>query len=204
MNDKFFSIPSEKQQRIINAAYKVFSQNSYKKSPMSEIAREGGISKALLFHYFTNKKDLYLYLWDYAIGITRKAMLHYMVLETDDFFEILKRGLMAKCQLMRGYPYIFSFSLKAYYEQLPEIKESIKTSYLDISLISKKKVLEKADFSHFRKDINPDVMYDEIFYAVDGYMLNKYRSGHIVPDEIELETEELIAFWKTVYTQGGK
>ncbi len=31
MNDKFFNLPLEKQQRIINAAYKVFSQSSYKK-----------------------------------------------------------------------------------------------------------------------------------------------------------------------------
>ena len=57
MNDKFFSLPLDKQQRIINAAYKVFSQNNYKKAPMAEIASEGDISKALLFHYFTNKKS---------------------------------------------------------------------------------------------------------------------------------------------------
>ena len=38
MNDKFFKLPLEKQRRIINAAYKVFSENSYKKAPMSEIA----------------------------------------------------------------------------------------------------------------------------------------------------------------------
>lgn len=31
MNDKFFSLPEEKQQRIINAGYHVFSKNSYKK-----------------------------------------------------------------------------------------------------------------------------------------------------------------------------
>ncbi len=31
MNNKFFKLPLEKQQRIINAAYKVFSQSSYKK-----------------------------------------------------------------------------------------------------------------------------------------------------------------------------
>lgn len=31
MNDKFFTLPEEKQQAIINAGYRVFSQNSYKK-----------------------------------------------------------------------------------------------------------------------------------------------------------------------------
>lgn len=38
MNEKFFSLPIEKQEAIINAGYRVFSENSYKKSPMSEIA----------------------------------------------------------------------------------------------------------------------------------------------------------------------
>ena len=52
MNEKFFSLPAEKQQAIINAGYRVFSQNSYKKSPMNDIAEAAGISKALLFHYF--------------------------------------------------------------------------------------------------------------------------------------------------------
>ena len=61
MNEKFFSLPEEKQLAIINAGYRVFSQNSYKKSPMIEIAAEADISKSLLFYYFRNKKELYLY-----------------------------------------------------------------------------------------------------------------------------------------------
>lgn len=40
MNEKFFALPEEKQQRIINAGYDVFSKNSYKKSPVGEIAIE--------------------------------------------------------------------------------------------------------------------------------------------------------------------
>ena len=51
MNDKFFSLPKERQQAILNAGYHVFSQNSYKKSPVSEIAAAAGISKSLLFYW---------------------------------------------------------------------------------------------------------------------------------------------------------
>lgn len=58
VNERFFSLPEEKQLAIINGGYRVFSQNSYKKSPMSEIAAEAGISKSLLFHYFKNKREL--------------------------------------------------------------------------------------------------------------------------------------------------
>lgn len=203
MNDKFFKLPLEKQQRIINAAYKVFSQNSYKKAPMSEIAEEGGISKALLFHYFGNKKGLYLYLWINAMEMTRKAVREYKTLETNDFFEMLKRSLLSKCSLMRDYPHMYAFSLRAYYETDSEIKNAIQDNYSDVSKASEKIVFEKMDTSWFRQDIDLKTMYDEIFYAIDGYMLKKYRSSIIVPNEIEQEIIVLIDFWKKVYTQEG-
>ena len=38
MNERFYQLPDEKQKKIINAGFSVFSRNSYKKSPMSEIA----------------------------------------------------------------------------------------------------------------------------------------------------------------------
>lgn len=61
MNKKFFALPVQKQEAILNAGFCVFSQNSYKKSPTSEIADAAGISKSLLFHYFYNKRELYLF-----------------------------------------------------------------------------------------------------------------------------------------------
>ena len=64
MKESFFALPEEKRQAIINAGYRVFSENSYKNSPMSEIAEAAGISKSLLFYYIRNKKELYLFLWD--------------------------------------------------------------------------------------------------------------------------------------------
>ena len=203
MNNKFFSLSIEKQQRIINAAYKVFSENSYKKAPMSEIADEGGVSKALLFHYFINKKELYMYLWENAIEITRKEIIEYKTLETSDFFEMLKRSLLSKCAIMRKHPHIYAFSLRAYYETFPEIKEVIQKSYSKASNASEIIVFEKIDTSVLRKDIDLKSMYSEIFYAVDGYMLNKYRFGQIIPDEIENEIEELIEVWKKIYTERG-
>ncbi len=68
MNGKFFTLPEEKQKRIINAAYVVFAGSSYQKASMSRVAAAGGISKSLLFHYFQNKKELYLYFGRISTG----------------------------------------------------------------------------------------------------------------------------------------
>ena len=95
MNEKFFSLPAEKQQAIINAGYRVFSQNSYKKSPMNDIAEAAGISKALLFHYFHNKKELYLFLWEQCARLTHAYLERFHCYEQADVFEMMFRGLQA-------------------------------------------------------------------------------------------------------------
>ena len=200
MNEKFFALPQDKQQRIINAAYKVFAMNCYKKAPMSEIAYEGGISKALLFHYFKNKKELYVYLWDNAMELTRRTMRMYETTQTTDFFEMLKRSLFAKCSLMREYPYIYQFSLQAYYETEQDTKQAVQTSFFAESQTSEQTVLEIVDTASLRSDISLSMIYQEIIYAIDGYMLSKYKAGAINADEIEKEIETLIDFWKKVYT----
>ena len=67
---------------------------------MSRIAAAGGISKSLLFHYFQNKKELYLYLWENINRISCEIELKYYK-ETTDFFEIMTRKILARCEFMR-------------------------------------------------------------------------------------------------------
>lgn len=199
MNDKFFQLPSEKQQRIINAAYKVFSQNSYKKAPMSEIADESGISKALLFHYFMNKHELYMFLWNRSIEQIHKASSKYCVVDTTDFFEILHRSLLAKCSVVRSYPYLYQFAANAYYEQDPKIKSSIQANFHHVSKNSEDILWETADMSKFRQDIDIRFMYQEILWTSDGYLRQMILSGKLKADQMEKDFERMIEQWKKVY-----
>ena len=89
MNDKFFSLPEEKQWRILNAGFRVFANHSYKKAPVSEIAAEAGISKSLLFYYFHNKKELYFFLWKKAAEISLDTLQECKCYEPDDLFEAM-------------------------------------------------------------------------------------------------------------------
>ena len=67
MNSKFFDLNKKKQDRMINAALKVFALNGYRHASTDEIVKEAMISKGLLFHYFTNKIGLYLFIYDYSV-----------------------------------------------------------------------------------------------------------------------------------------
>ena len=74
MNEKWFALPAAKRRAVLRAGCRVFGAGSYKKASMQAIADEAGVSKSLLFHYFRNKKELYLYLWEQAAKVTEKAL----------------------------------------------------------------------------------------------------------------------------------
>mgnify|MGYP001006429114 FL=1 len=52
-------IDEQKRQRVIRASIEEFAKG-YEVASTNEIVRKAGISKGLLFHYFGNKKNLYM------------------------------------------------------------------------------------------------------------------------------------------------
>lgn len=199
MNDKFFSLPLEKQNQMLNAAYKVFSNNSYRKASMLDIAQEGGVSKSLLFHYFYNKQALYLYLWDFALKKTQETASHFKVTETEDFFEMLKRNLIAKCTLIRHYPYLHTFCLKAYYEPDLDIQNSIQINVQNIAIDNESLLLEAMKGTKFRSDIDLNLMYREMTWAADGYLRQRMLLSNWNTDEVERDFLALIEQWRKIY-----
>lgn len=90
MNEKFFRLPEEKRQRIINGGFRVFSGSPYRKCSMQEIADAAGISKSLLFFYFRNKKELYLFLWEKASEITERYLEEHRCRMEQDFRRLIQ------------------------------------------------------------------------------------------------------------------
>ena len=91
MNDKFFDLKREKQDRIINAGLKIFARYGYRHAATDEIVREAGISKGLLFHYFTNKVGIYVFLMDYSVRYLLLELSRNVKETETDFFEICKQ-----------------------------------------------------------------------------------------------------------------
>lgn len=158
MNERFYALAPEKQQAIINAGYRVFSQNSYKNSPMSEIAAEAGISKSLLFHYFHNKKELYLFLWDKCAETTIEFLTRYGCYGQTELFESMERGMRAKMEIIRQYPDMGNFTIKAFYEKDAGISAAIQESYHRYYNL-------KADKT--RLNLDPSQFYTRTGYSYD-------------------------------------
>lgn len=49
----------ERRRRLLELGQDLFARHSYEELSMAQIAREAGISKALLYHYFPSKQDYF-------------------------------------------------------------------------------------------------------------------------------------------------
>ena len=200
MNEKFFSLPEAKQQAIINAGYRVFSQNSYKNSPMSEIAEAAGISKALLFHYFHNKKELYLFLWDKCAETTIETMSRYDCYGQTLLFEAMERGMRVKMEIIRRYPDMGVFTIRAFYEKDEEICAAIQESYHRYFNLKADQTRLNLDPAQFVPGVDVAMMYREMYWASEGYLWEKVQQGGAMDiDQMEKDFMELLKFWKNVY-----
>ena len=199
MNERFFSLPMEKQQAILNAGYRVFSQNSYKNSPMSEIADAAGISKSLLFHYFDNKKELYLYLWERCAQTTIEFLTRYECYEQTELFESMERGMRAKMEIIRLYPDMGNFVLKAFYEKDPEICAAIQESYHKYFNLKADRTRMNLDPKQFIPGLDIPMMYREMYWASEGYLWEMMQRGNPDMEQMEKDFTKLINFWKSIY-----
>lgn len=199
MNERFFHLPKEKQQAIINAGYRVFSRNSYRNSPMSEIADAAGISKSLLFHYFRNKKELYLFLWDKCAETTIAYLTEYGCYGQTELFESMERGMRAKMEIIRMYPDMGTFTIKAFYEKDEDICAAIQESYHKYFNLKADKTRLNLDPAQFIEGLDVAMMYREMYWASEGYLWETVQSGNMDVDQMEKDFKKLMAFWRSVY-----
>ena len=113
MNEKFFDLKKEKQDRMINAALKFFAENGYRRASTDDMVKEAGISKGLLFHYFGSKLGLYEFVYDYSVKFLTMELSSVLHQEETDFFVLRGQIEQAKVAVMKNFPYVQLFLYRA-------------------------------------------------------------------------------------------
>lgn len=191
MNEKFYALPFAKQNAIINTASKVFSKSDYKHATTDAIVKEAGISKGLLFHYFGNKKGLYLFLYRYCIDFLRREIPKYANSQETDFFDILFQTQRAKVAIMKQHPYMMQYLMTAYFEKDEEVAEDLGLQNTDIIGQSIEAVLRRTDYTKFKDGVDVRKVLKMIVWTSDGMVRDAIAYAEneaprfAVPDEME-------------------
>ena len=195
MNDKFFDLKKEKQDRMINAALKVIALNGYKHASTDDIVKEASISKGLLFHYFISKVGLYEFVYDYSV--------RYMMLELStgvskgetDYFELIWQIWQAQLQVMHTYHYMLLFLNESKKEDVSEalMVTEDKRGVLPHQL---NQIMRRADFTKFKKDIDVDKLTGMIGFTLNGIITEQFYAGAFQPELFGEELKSYLAMTK--------
>ena len=202
MNEKFFEIKNEKQERILNAAIKVFALNGYRKASTDVIVTEAGISKGLLFHYFTNKLSLYEYIIDYSIKYMNFEFTTSVSKYEKDFFELQMMMEQAKIRVMKIYPYMQQFLASLKYETDAKAKAVIgENAYALESMFNV--IYKQADTSKFEEYVVVQKVVDMLRWMSDGYLREHLVEGDTDVDVLVSEFSKYLKMLRAHFYRGG-
>lgn len=170
--DKFLNLPVEKQTKIIDAALMSFGANGYKKTSISDIATAAGISKAMVFHYFGSKKELYYYLIDYSGDIIIREVSELYDTSITDFFERIRVGTEIKMSVIKRHPGILSFVYSVYMEREEEVQEGIQIMLLKGEDFRKKVAFDNMDTTKFKEGVDPQLVLRMLTMLGEGFANN--------------------------------
>lgn len=196
MNEKFHTLPQEKQEKIINAALNVFSATEYRHASTDEIAKQAGISKGLIFHYFGSKSGLYIYAYNFCVDFLKSEMSKADFLYEKDFFESLKKSQQSKTNIMKCYPAIFQFILRAYYEDSNDVKNDVLKSNVDLSANSVELFLNRIDRTKFRENVDINKLMEIIICCGEGFMKQKIQTNTLDLNTVNDEFNDILEFFR--------
>jgi TetR/AcrR family transcriptional regulator len=169
MYSKFIALEADKRERILNAALREFSQKGYKKASTNEIVKYAEISKGLLFHYFSTKKDLFLYLYTYFLDVFREEYYKKIDPVNKDVLLRIRQSSLLKLEMFKVYPLMFKFLYAASLEADGDVKDNLFQINTKLKIDSYAKAFTDVDISKFKDGVDIAKAVKLMMWALDGY-----------------------------------
>ena len=178
MYETFEKLPERKKEQIIQVCIEEFAQNGYENTSTNTIVKRLGISKGVLFLYFKNKKNLYMYIITYLTKLL-----------TDEFFERISRQDKLESLdifdhlgefyniLIQEKPIILKFMLEAFLNPPVDLSEAIEYEHNYAHM----EAMRRINTDKLRDDVDPQMVIDllhMVSYHI-GQMVYKEYHGQI-------------------------
>jgi TetR/AcrR family fatty acid metabolism transcriptional regulator len=171
---------SDKRGAILRAAIKVFAENGFFNSKVSDVAKAAGVADGTVYLYFKNKDDILRSIFDQAMALfiaeARKEIKRF-----EDPAEKLRRIAelhLEKLGADRDLAIVFQVELRGSTKFMEEFSNAAFAEYLGII---KEVFVEGQQKGIFRGDLNPTVCAKILFGALDEMVTNWILSKKSYP-----------------------
>ncbi|KEJ00880.1 TetR family transcriptional regulator [Clostridium botulinum A2B7 92] len=202
MNDNLKNIPEDKKEAILEAALEEFAIGGYENASTNKIVEKAGISKGLLFHYFGNKKGLFVYVYNYYFEFLKREL--YMKVDTKerDILERVKKWTIIKMELINKYPSVFMLFIKSTLNMPKDMNSTLEKIQSKERKEAYENFLSNIDYSKFKENIDIQKCLKILMWTLEKYgeeyiVLNINRPLlEINKDNIKKEIEEYVNILK--------
>ena len=163
-------------QRVIETALDMFMENGIAATSMNQIARKVNLSQMSLYRYFSNKEELILRIWKYALT---------------EFYRYFYERYTGDENASTGYER-FVACMRAYYSLYEEFPNWYKYTH-EIPIPALKALKDGVEDGSIRKDINIYAIYQILLNAFTGVTLYENISFGVAPEAIVHMTASLIS-----------
>lgn len=191
MLTKLLDLEPQRRDAILNAALKEFALRGFDNASTNVIAKEAGISKALMFHYVNNKQELFLFVYDYFTKLLDKEYFTKMDFSEKDIFNRLRQSYLLQINLIKQYPWIFEFSKLSIMTKSDEVNKALENRSNKKQSSCDYQIFDMIDVSKFRAGLDIEKCKQFILWANVGFtdeILNDIRNS----DASNLNYESII------------
>jgi len=191
MLTKLLDLEPQRRDAILNAALKEFALRGFDNASTNVIAKEAGISKALMFHYVNNKQELFLFVYDYFTKLLDKEYFTKMDFSEKDIFNRLRQSYLLQINLIKQYPWIFEFSKLSIMTKSNKVNKALENRANKKQSSCDYQIFDMIDVSKFRAGLDIEKCKQFILWANVGFtdeILNDIRNS----DASNLNYESII------------
>ncbi len=164
MYETFEKLSGGRRKQIIQVCLEEFIEKGYENASTNTIVKRLEISKGVLFLYFKNKKNLYLYLVEHISEILIDDYINYQsesIVDADIFNNL---GEYYK-ELIQKKPELFLFMMQAFLNTPEEMKEEVDARHNK----AHDRIFHNMNQSRFRQDIDIRLV-DDLLHMVSYYI----------------------------------
>ncbi len=169
MPTKLLDLESQRRDAVLNAALKEFVLRGFDNASTNVIAKEAGISKALMFHYVNNKQELFLLVYDYFTELLDKEYFTKMDFSEKDIFARLRQSYLLQIDLLKQYPWIFDFNKLSIVTNSDEVNKALENRAYKKQSSCDHQIFDMIDISKFRAGLDIEKCKRFILWANIGF-----------------------------------
>jgi TetR/AcrR family fatty acid metabolism transcriptional regulator len=157
---------SDKHEKIIQAAIKVFAKKGFFSARISDIAQKAKVADGTIYLYFNNKYDILISIFEEEIGKIIKEVKNLIDQEDDPrkMLEIFAMEHMRMVRDRRNLAEVLQMELRQSNKFMREYRNTKFIEYVDIV----SKIIRKGqEMNIFRKEVMPGVAKRAMFGALD-------------------------------------